>query len=502
MSFFEKIIAAGKEKVAKAFNTTYGTGLATAFPKLATIARNSAFEATPETVEMAHQGVQNSTDFLRNHVDVELVESESGKYLGIYDDSQPFSTQESLQDSEEDTTFTEAVPYQTTVICARIPIPYAFIVRWYHIKNFLALVLNALGVSKGSGYVRLGFWGQYRKANTLAQDEPLGKRIIKGWLDWLINNGDGQVKGIILGSGDTTGTIRSDRRDYKVDPINIGTATGTKGSGSAYTSNTAGYAVGATAVTLITGSGTVVVGEEIQFTGDDTRYTITTGVSAPGVISFTPGLKVAIPASATAMSIVTETVADYADLDTPVLDAIQTLIPIKFRKNLRIVVGQGIHNYLNKNAVSILTTSKAQGVGITEMNAMSEYSMKMNIAGFPVVLDETAPDNMLLVTRTSQSSASWAAMMNLAASGITTNPLLSNSNLVLLRHVKVWRAMMDLAFKSKIVDFSWESVFYGMRHHQAAVLFHPDSIRFFNGTTYKGAAVQWQLTKYDQAILD
>lgn len=499
MSFFEKIIADGKLKIAGAFNKTYKTEK---IGFLSAATRNSAFESTPEVVEMAHQGVQNSTEFLRNHVDVELVEVESGKYLGVYDDSQPFSTQESLQDEEVDTTFTEAVPYSCNVLCSRIPIPYSFIVRWNHITNFLSLVLNALSISKGSGYVRLGFWGQYRKSNMLAQNEPLGKRIIIGWLQWLINNGATQVQGITLTSGDTTGDIRLDRRDYTINPINIGTATGTKGSGSAYTSNTAGYAVGATAVTLITGSGAVLVGDEVKFTGDDTHYTITTGVSAAGTIHFTPGLKVAIPASATAMSIVTETVADYADLDTPVLDAIQTLIPIKFRKNLRIVVGQGIHNYLNKNAVSILTTARANGLGISEMNAMSEYSMKLNIAGYPVVLDETAPDNMVLITRTSQSSASWAAMMQMAANAITTNPLLSNSNLVLLRHVKVWRAMMDLAFKSKIVDFSWESVFFGMRHHQAAVLFHPDAIRFFNGTSYKPAAVQWQLTKYDEAIAD
>ena len=73
---------------------------------------------------------------------------------------------------------------------------------------------------------------------------------------------------------------------------------------------------------------------------------------------------------------------------------------------------------------------------------------------------------------------------------------------MLLRHVKLFKAFMDLAFKAKLVDFSWESIFYGMRHHKAAVLFHPDAIRFFNGTSYKASAVQWQLTKLDQAIAD
>lgn len=78
----------------------------------------------------------------------------------------------------------------------------------------------------------------------------------------------------------------------------------TKGTGTSYTSNNAGYAVGATSITLITGSGTVLAGDVVTFAGDSNKYVVTTGVAAPGAITIAaPGLRQAIPASATAMTI-------------------------------------------------------------------------------------------------------------------------------------------------------------------------------------------------------
>lgn len=81
-------------------------------------------------------------------------------------------------------------------------------------------------------------------------------------------------------------------------------ASHTKGTGTLYTTNTAGYAVGATEITLITGTGTVKAGDVVTFAGDDNKYVVAEGVAAPGTISLgAPGLREAIPASATAMTI-------------------------------------------------------------------------------------------------------------------------------------------------------------------------------------------------------
>jgi hypothetical protein len=78
----------------------------------------------------------------------------------------------------------------------------------------------------------------------------------------------------------------------------------TKGAGAAYTSNTAGYAVGATAITLITGSGAVNAGDVVTFAGDSNQYVVSAGVAAPGVLTLAaPGLKQALPASAVALTV-------------------------------------------------------------------------------------------------------------------------------------------------------------------------------------------------------
>lgn len=76
------------------------------------------------------------------------------------------------------------------------------------------------------------------------------------------------------------------------------------GTGASYTTNTAGYAVGATAITLVTGSGTILAGDIITFAGDTNKYVVASALSGGIVTIAEPGLRVAIPASATAVTVV------------------------------------------------------------------------------------------------------------------------------------------------------------------------------------------------------
>lgn len=78
----------------------------------------------------------------------------------------------------------------------------------------------------------------------------------------------------------------------------------TKGTGASYTTNTAGYAVGATQITLITGSGTINAGDFVTFAGDSNKYMVTAGVTGPGTITIGgPGLLQAIAGAATAVTV-------------------------------------------------------------------------------------------------------------------------------------------------------------------------------------------------------
>ena len=78
----------------------------------------------------------------------------------------------------------------------------------------------------------------------------------------------------------------------------------TKGTGAAYTTNAAGYAVGATSITLITGTGTILAGDIVTFAGDTNKYVVATGIAAPGTIVLGGnGLRQAIPAAATAVTV-------------------------------------------------------------------------------------------------------------------------------------------------------------------------------------------------------
>ena len=82
----------------------------------------------------------------------------------------------------------------------------------------------------------------------------------------------------------------------------------TAGTGASATTNNAGYAVGATVITLASaGTGTILTGDLVTFAGDTRKYLVVSGdadVSNGGTITLAePGLMQAIPASATNITV-------------------------------------------------------------------------------------------------------------------------------------------------------------------------------------------------------
>jgi len=78
----------------------------------------------------------------------------------------------------------------------------------------------------------------------------------------------------------------------------------TPGTGASYTTNTADYAAGATAITLITGTGTINAGDIVTFAGDTNKYVVDTALTGGVLTLASPGLRQAIPTSATAVTVV------------------------------------------------------------------------------------------------------------------------------------------------------------------------------------------------------
>lgn len=85
--------------------------------------------------------------------------------------------------------------------------------------------------------------------------------------------------------------------------------THTAGTGASATTDNAGYAVGDTVITLASaGTGTILAGDVITFAGDSEKYVVASGdadVSNGGTITLQePGLRTAIAASATAITVI------------------------------------------------------------------------------------------------------------------------------------------------------------------------------------------------------
>ena len=78
----------------------------------------------------------------------------------------------------------------------------------------------------------------------------------------------------------------------------------TVGTGASYTSDTAGYAIGATSITLITGTGTILAGDVVTFAGDTNKYVVKTALAGGVIVLADPGLRKALAASAVALTVV------------------------------------------------------------------------------------------------------------------------------------------------------------------------------------------------------
>lgn len=106
--------------------------------------------------------------------------------------------------------------------------------------------------------------------------------------------------------------------------------TPTSGTGASATTNAAGYAVGTTTITLASaGTGTILSGDVITFAGDTNKYVVVSGdtdVSNGGTVTIAkPGLRKAIPAAATGITVAATSTRNLAFARSAI--ALATRIP-------------------------------------------------------------------------------------------------------------------------------------------------------------------------------
>jgi hypothetical protein len=92
----------------------------------------------------------------------------------------------------------------------------------------------------------------------------------------------------------------------------------TNGTAAGATTNATGYAIGVTTILqAAAGTGTILAGDTVQFAGDTNRYRVKTGnanVAVGGNIVLLDPLQVAIPAAATAITIVTDSTLNTLEI--------------------------------------------------------------------------------------------------------------------------------------------------------------------------------------------
>lgn len=473
-------------KLENAYKKTYGEKFF--IGKASSTPLNSAFDIDPAITQVIQEKIQVHSQFMSVAVDSEMVSALAGEYDRIGTTGQLLSTV-TTDRYGYDPTSSGTQAYQLEEVTSDTAITYAQLAKWNHRPEFLSIVQSVMNKLRADSYEKVGWWGQTRVAGRTAAQEPLGKQISTGWLQWLINNAPNQVVGINLATADT-GDVVAYRDDYTVGAVKVGIAAWTNGTGSGYTTTNAGFAIGVDDLPLITGTGTIPAGQVFTITGDATatEYTVTTGIAAPGTITFYPPLQGTLSAATHAINLIApadvtynggDMKGSYANLDLLVLNGIQNLIPVEFQDNLTVIVGRGIYNYLTMGLLD--TVSDGMDRLASERIQVENLRKNLNIAGYPVIVSDFAPSYLVAVTR--------------LKGGSVNNSLLADSNLVKLTHAMTQKSVLNFPVKSAIIDFMYENLFFGLRNPEAMFFIHPDAVQLHDSTLgwQFPTATEWKL---------
>jgi hypothetical protein len=144
----------------------------------------------------------------------------------------------------------------------------------------------------------------------------------------------------VLAQGSTNQGVLIDVNNFALREDNAIT-TVTKGTAASATTNNAGYAVGATLITLASaGTGTILAGDVVVFAGDSNKYVVVSGdadVSGGGTITLAePGLRVAMSAATKTITLTSNFTANLGFSRDAIL--LGTRLPMRPKKDMAIMV--------------------------------------------------------------------------------------------------------------------------------------------------------------------
>lgn len=213
---------------------------------------------------------------------------------------------------------------------------------------------------------------------------------------WIYKDGDpvGTVTGInYVHNAVELGMVAGDRVIHIDETLLVTTdltvQTGqTAGTASGATTDTAGYAIGDSVITLASaGTGTLLIGDVVKIGSDPTEYTLTEGdtdVSGGGNMTVSPVLVQAIPASATAITVVT---------------AANVLNLVQAASGVRVISGAG--------TTKTLTAAESGSVVLFDTAAGQTFTLPPAKAGL----------KYRFVTKTSQTGGAYAVLCSTASAG-------------------------------------------------------------------------------------
>jgi len=149
----------------------------------ALVSGGQSFATTPTVQQTLHEAVQESSDFLRDHVNFELVNDLSGQKIYIDDDGLVITSTTDVDRVPLDPSGLTDTGFQCRTNDFDILIPWSKLNQWSKFPDFQVRLTNFLLRRQALDHIKIGFNGTSHAAKSNRVTNPLGEDVNIGWLE-------------------------------------------------------------------------------------------------------------------------------------------------------------------------------------------------------------------------------------------------------------------------------------------------------------------------------